>query len=133
MTPLAQGAHPLSSFADDAYDLNTYRTVPFICEGGWSSFDEIFPDLLNPHYTIAPHLKSLYHSMAVMAGNFTTLLWNKLFDTFEEQLHIPPQIAIPYLKQMCHNLQHKQVNAQTGRRPPDDSEQPCGSHRRPVS
>ena len=52
--------------------------------------------------------------MAVMAGNFTTLLWNKLFDTFEEQLNLPPQIAIPYLKQICHNLQHQQVNAQTG-------------------
>ena len=114
LTPLAQGVHPLSSFADEAYDLDTYRTIPFICEGGRSSFAEIFPDLPNPHYTIAPHLKPLYHSMAVMAGNFTTLLWNKLFDTFEEQLHLPPQIAIPYLKQICHNLQHQQVNAQAG-------------------
>ena len=98
VTPHARGMHPLSSFATDLYDLGTYQAIPFVCDEGAPGFVDVFPDLPNPHYTLAAELKPLYHSMAVLAGNFTTVLWHKLFDTFEERLQMPNEVAKPYLE-----------------------------------
>lgn len=114
VTPLARGMHPLSTFATDLYDLETYRTIPFVCEEGMPAFEEVFPALPNPHYTLPSQLKPLYHTLAVMAGNFTTLLWTKLFTTFEERLELPRGIAVPYLRQIAANLEREPVTAATG-------------------
>lgn len=114
VTPLARGMHPLSSFTIDLYDLDTYRAIPFVCDEGVPSFTDVFPDLPNPHYTIAAELKPLYHSMAVLAGNFTTMLWNKLFDTFEERFRMPREVSVPYLRQIAANLERAPATAQTG-------------------
>jgi predicted short-subunit dehydrogenase-like oxidoreductase (DUF2520 family) len=114
VTPLARGMHPLSSFAADLYDLGTYQAIPFVCDEGAPGFGDVFPELSNPHYTIAGELKPLYHCMAVLAGNFTTVLWNKLFDTFEERLQLPKEVATPYLRQIASNLEHAPTTAQTG-------------------
>ena len=114
VTALAQGMHPLSTFTIDLYDLDTYQAIPFVCDEGAPSFSDVFPELPNPHYTIASELKPLYHSMAVLAGNFTTALWNKLFDTFEERLQLPKEVATPYLRQIVSNLEHAPTTAQTG-------------------
>ncbi|MCZ6916946.1 MAG: DUF2520 domain-containing protein [Gemmatimonadetes bacterium] len=113
-TPHAQSMHPLSTFAGELYSLSTYATIPFVCEEGPHTFDEIFPELPNPHYTIAQELRPLYHSLAVLAGNCTTVLWSKLFDTFEERLALPRNIAVPYLKQVALNLELAPTNAATG-------------------
>jgi predicted short-subunit dehydrogenase-like oxidoreductase (DUF2520 family) len=106
--------HPLSTFASDLYDLETYRTIPFVCEEGTPGFADVFPTLPNPHYTLPAELKPLYHSLAVLAGNFTTLLWTKLFTTFEERLELPREVAVPYLRQIAANLERAPWSAPTG-------------------
>lgn len=110
----AQGMHPLSTFAADLYALSTYETIPFICEDGPNRFDDLFPALPNPHYCIATELRPLYHSLAVMAGNFTTMLWTKLFDSFEDRLGLPRAVAVPYLKQVALNIELAPADAATG-------------------
>ncbi len=113
-TAHAQGMHPLSTFAGDLYPLSTYVTIPFVCEEGPHLFDGLFPELPNPHYRIATELRPLYHSLAVMGGNFTAILWNKLFDTFEQRLGLPRTVAVPYLKQVALNLELAPADAATG-------------------
>ena len=57
---------------------------------------------------------ALYHALCVLAGNGSTLLWQKLFHDFESRLGIPPQVAFPYLQQVAGNLQHGPGHALTG-------------------
>ncbi|MGZ3698213.1 MAG: hypothetical protein ACXWP5_08765, partial [Bdellovibrionota bacterium] len=89
VTELAVGFHPLMTFGPELYDLETYRSIPFICEAKQGSFQEFFPRLQNPHHLIQPELKSLYHSLCVMSGNFTTILWQKFFHDLEHRLGLP--------------------------------------------
>ena len=63
VTPLAKGMHPLSSFATDLYELNTYQAIPFVCDEGVPGFLDVFPGLPNPHYTLAVELKPLYRQV----------------------------------------------------------------------
>ena len=114
VTPLAKGMHPLTTFGANLYDRRTYESIPFVCEDGDPRFEDMFPTLANPRYTLAADLKPLYHGLAVMAGNFTMLLWNKLFQTFEEQLRLPPSVAVPYLRQVAANLENAPGTAPTG-------------------
>jgi predicted short-subunit dehydrogenase-like oxidoreductase (DUF2520 family) len=104
-TPLAEGAHPLMLFGDEPYDRATYRRVPFVCERGRRQFPELFPELGNPHVAIDPALKPLYHAVIAMAGNFTTLLWQKLFATAGDRLGVDRRLLYPYLEQVVHNLE----------------------------
>jgi hypothetical protein len=110
----AQGFHPLMSFAQDLYDLATYESIPFVYEPKPHGFEEIFPELKNPHYAIDPEHKPLYHALCVMGGNFTVLLWQKLFIEFQSKLGLPWQAAIPYLKQVAKNLAQNPDAALTG-------------------
>ena len=49
-----------------------------------------------------------------MSGNFTTLLWSKLFKELSNKLHIPQRAAYPYLQAICHNLITDHTAALTG-------------------
>lgn len=109
----ALGAHPLMTFGTDLYDLRTYERIPFILERGSLSFSELFPNLNNPSYYIDPEQKALYHALCVF-GNFTTLLWQKLFKDFETNFEIPRNAAIPYLEKVCENLSKQPFSALTG-------------------
>jgi predicted short-subunit dehydrogenase-like oxidoreductase (DUF2520 family) len=113
-TPLAAGMHPLCTFGPEPYDLDTYRDIPFICEAGGPAFDTVFPELPNPHFAIDPDRKPLYHALAVLGGNFTTILWTKLFDGFERGLGLPRAVALPYLKRVVANLADAPDAALTG-------------------
>lgn len=103
-TAAAAGMHPLCTFGPTTYDLDTYRDIPFVCEAGGPRFSDVFPELPNPHYAIDPDRKPLYHALAVLAGNFTTVLWTKLFDVFERDLGLPRAVALPYLARVAANL-----------------------------
>lgn len=120
VTPLAHSAHPLMTFSHDLYPLETYQKVPFILEQGRSSFAELFPQLPNLHFAIPPQLKSLYHSLCVLSGNFTTILWQKFFAELENTFQVPAQVAYPYLQQIAMNLQLNPKAALTGPLARDD-------------
>lgn len=114
VTSLAIGVHPLMTFGPETYDLSTYEAIPFILEEGEITFAELFPGLSNPHYTLPKDLKPLYHALCVMSGNFTTILWQKLFRDFQERLDLPPDVALPYLRQVTANLHSLPTQALTG-------------------
>jgi predicted short-subunit dehydrogenase-like oxidoreductase (DUF2520 family) len=114
VTPLAHGTHPLMTFSNELYDLETYRQMAFISEQGGPEFKLLFPHLNNPHFVIPPAMKAFYHSLCVLSGNFTCLLWQKLFTELEHRLKIPKEAAYPYLKQIAGNLSAYPDQALTG-------------------
>lgn len=97
------GLHPLMTFGPDPYDLETYRSIPFVTESGSLGFRDVFPALPNPSWAIESGLKPLYHALCVMAGNFPALLWNKAYREFEDTLGLPREILGPYLAQTLEN------------------------------
>ncbi len=103
-TGLAVGAHPLMTFAPGRYDLATYRRVPFVCDREGPPFGQLFPRLPNPHFQIDRDKKALYHALCVMGGNFSTLLWRKVADTFARELKLPPEVLHPYMEQILQNV-----------------------------
>jgi len=111
--PGVAGVHPLMTFANEPYDLQTYRSVPFMLEAGLV-FEELFPDLSNPHFAINIEDKARYHAMCVMAGNFSQLLWKGVSDRFEQQFDLPANSLHPYLAQLVSNFIQAPGNALTG-------------------
>jgi len=104
-TPLASVFHPLMTFGDGLYEHAVYRQMTFVGERGGPPFSEIFPDLANPHFEIDPADRPLYHALCAMAGNFTTMLWQRAFDLFEQRLELPRTALFPYLDRVADNLQ----------------------------
>jgi 2-dehydropantoate 2-reductase len=114
VTPKAAGAHPLMTFGPDLYLLEVYRTIPFVLEAGGPAFDAILPGLPNPAFAIPAAERPYYHALCVMAGNFSTILWSKLFEEFQVRLNLPPGAAHPYLAQVAANLMRDPGRALTG-------------------
>ena len=109
------GVHPLMTFTDSLYDLKTYQNIPFICEeSSTSSFIELFPNLSNRHFSISKDQKGLYHALCVLAGNFTTILWEKAFKDFSEKLNLPNDILYPFMNQIISNLKFDNIKKITG-------------------
>lgn len=100
----AEGAHPLASFSEELFDLEFYKSVPFITEKGRKTFNQLFPSLPNPSFTIPKEKKELYHTWCSMAGNFTTILWQNYFQFLENELSIPRSYAQKYIYSITHNL-----------------------------
>ena len=111
--PGIAGAHPLMTFADDMYELETYRSVPFILEAG-HLFEELFPGLPNPHFVINVEDKARYHAMCVMAGNFSQVLWKGISGRFEQQLDLAAGSLQPYLSRVAGNFIEAPETALTG-------------------
>lgn len=108
------GLHPLMTFGPELYDLGTYQSIPFVGERGGAPFDEIFPGLENSSFAVDPELKPLYHSLCVLAGNFTTLTWIKAMDDFEAKLDLPRKILRPFLERTAANTLNQGAAALTG-------------------
>ncbi|QEN04518.1 DUF2520 domain-containing protein [Thiospirochaeta perfilievii] len=108
------GFHPLMTFGEDLYSLESYREIPFIGCETIEKFREIFPELKNCYYTIDKSQKELYHALCVIGGNFTTILWQKVIDGFTDDLKLPKKVLNPYLNQVCTNIMTDHVNALTG-------------------
>ena len=112
--PGVVGLHPLMTFSDKLYSLDFYKKIPFISEKGNETFKEIFPQLENPTHEIDPEMKPLYHSLCVMGGNFTTLLWKKLLESFKEKFDFNPDLVFPYLDKITENIKEDYKTALTG-------------------
>lgn len=106
-----RGYHPLMTFGRELYDLETYRSIAFVGDPG---FADVFPRLKNAHHVIDPEMRPLYHSLCVMSGNFTVLLWQKLFSDLAGKLGVPPTAAVPYLRRIFGNIEKDPLNALTG-------------------
>lgn len=108
------GAHPLMTFSDKLYDLATYQTIPFIIDHNTPSFDMLLPGLPNDHARLNTQLKAKYHALCVLSGNFSCMLWQKMFSSFEQEFNLPSSLAHPYLKQQIQNLMQDAKSALTG-------------------
>lgn len=112
--PNVQGAHPLMTFTHQLYDLATYQSVPFILTEDAPILAELLPHLPNQAQVIPAALKTYYHAMCVISGNFTCLVWQKMFQSFTDTLNIPPKTAEPYFKQIMKNILSSPNNCLTG-------------------
>lgn len=99
----AHGFHPLMTFGPGAYDLEFYRSIPFVSEHGGARFNELFPGLRNPSWPIHRDDKPLYHALCVLAGNSTSILWAKAMEDFESRLGLPRDILRPFLQKTAAN------------------------------
>jgi 2-dehydropantoate 2-reductase len=104
VTPAAEGAHPLMTFGPTLYDLAEYRAIPFVLDAGGTPFAELLPGLPNPSFMIPAADRPYYHALCVMAGNFSTMLWLKLFDELQGRFGIPASAAHPYLARVAANV-----------------------------
>ncbi|NKB47180.1 MAG: DUF2520 domain-containing protein [Legionellales bacterium] len=114
LSDTAVGIHPLMSFGASLYDLAMYQRIPFILEQDQQDFAILLPGLPNPHFVIPRAKKAYYHSLCVMANNFTTLLWQKFFYALEHELQIPAHYVTDYLQQTFNNLASDPRHALTG-------------------
>jgi hypothetical protein len=108
------GAHPLMTFSRDLYHLEQYQSIPFIVDHDAPSFADLLPGLPNPHMQLHKSLKPKYHALCVLSGNFSCMLWQKLFNTLEDEFHIPKTFAFSYLNQQMNNLLTNSITAMTG-------------------
>ncbi len=116
------GLHPLMSFTEELYSLDQYRSIPFVIDDKGIRFHDLFPSLRNPSYQIERKDKNLYHALSVMAGNFSVILWQKLFSDFSGKLGLPKAAALPYMNSIFQNLTINPETALTGPLVRDDHE-----------
>jgi len=112
-TPLATSMHPLYTFGPDLYPANVYPRIPFVCDDDGPEFADVFPDLENPNWRIAPDDRPRYHAACVMGGNFTTLLWTHAMEIFRD-VGLPSEVALPFLERTCANVAEHGGQALTG-------------------
>ena len=108
------GAHPLMTFSKHLYGLSQYQSIPFVVDHNAPSFAALLPGLSNPHVRLNTALKAKYHALCVLSGNFSCMLWQKLFNHLVNEFNIPAEIAHPYLLQQMQNLLREPENALTG-------------------
>lgn len=104
-------AHPLMSFHQNLYDLDLYKTVPFILEAGLENSLDFLP---NDFYTIPSEMKTYYHMLCALSGNLTCILWKKFFNELGSRFHLPQSVGEPYLKQIMRNIIQNPETALTG-------------------
>jgi 2-dehydropantoate 2-reductase len=103
-SPLAIGAHPLFSFAGTFYERELYERIPFVIDQGCPPLASLIPGLPNPSFFIDPERRERYHALCVLAGNFTTLLWRKLFFELDAELGMPREQVLPYFESIARGL-----------------------------
>ncbi len=101
-TPLAVGCHPLMTFGQSLYDLDTYQKIPFVIDEG-VVFDSLFPLFKNTVHSISSDHKAIYHAYCVMAGNFSQMLW-KAISAELPSIDLPSDIMTQYLYQNTQNF-----------------------------
>lgn len=108
------GFHPLMTFGNNLYTLEEYRNIPFIGSEKTNQFYNIFPNLKNAYYKIDKNLKGYYHALCVISGNFSSILWSKVFKSFKEDLALPEEVLFPYLQKTFNNILENPKNSLTG-------------------
>jgi predicted short-subunit dehydrogenase-like oxidoreductase (DUF2520 family) len=114
VTRKAYGAHPLMTFGPELYTLEKYLAIPFVVDEKAPLFSDLLPGLHNPNVRLSEKQKAKYHALCVMAGNFSCILWQKLFTGLGQEFGIPPHTADMYLRQQTENLLTNYQGALTG-------------------
>lgn len=112
--PNIYSTHPLMTFSHSLYNLENYLQIPFILEENGPNLTDLLPGINNPYYKIPSSLKSYYHALCVLSGNFSCILWQKFYHEIDKRFHLPREIIFPYLKQTMSNLIDSPQGALTG-------------------
>jgi 2-dehydropantoate 2-reductase len=110
----AYGCHPLMTFGMNLYERQHYQSIPFILDHDTPDLSILLPGLPNPQARLHKSLKSKYHALCVMSGNFSCLLWQHFFKCLENEFNLPSSIVFPYLQQQTQNLLLESQSALTG-------------------
>ena len=103
-TPLAIGAHPLMTFAQEPYNEEIYKQIHFVIDSK-HPFKEVLYGFPNSHSTISPSQKAKYHALCVISGNFSSILWQVVFKEMKS-FGISKSHLLPYLQQTFTNIAH---------------------------
>ena len=114
VSKLAIGAHPLMTVSESFFTLEEYKAICFIVENNAPTFDILLPGLPNQNYPIATDNKAYYHALCVLSGNFSCMLWQKLFTELREHFNFPEKVARSYLNNHTFNLLMNYKTALTG-------------------
>jgi 2-dehydropantoate 2-reductase len=109
----ALGFHPLMTFGFNLFPLERYNQIAFVGTTTSNTFNELFPSLKNPYFQISKEHKNLYHSLCVLSGNGTTLLWELIREKMNT-IDLPSEILNPYMEQVFFNLINKDLGRMTG-------------------
>lgn len=97
-------SHPLMTFGTDLYKHSVYPTVPFgIAEDG-PPLSELLPGLPNPSFVLSEANRVLYHTLCVVGGNFSAMLWQQFFDGMQTSMGIDRKYLLPFMKQVSSNV-----------------------------
>ncbi|TNF66973.1 MAG: DUF2520 domain-containing protein [Gammaproteobacteria bacterium] len=110
----AYTTHPLQTFSKSLYTPECYLDIPFAIESEGPKFSQLLPGIPNRFFKIKRKDKAYYHALGAIANNYTTLLWQKYFNTLKSHFNIDPIMAIPLLEQTLINLKNDYQNALTG-------------------
>lgn len=105
-------AHPLMTFSEELYPVETYRKMHFTLTGA-SSLSEALPGLQNSFSILRAEDKALYHALCVSGGNFVTLLIAEMVQGLTK-LQIPKEAVATYSKQILDNALTQSTTALTG-------------------
>lgn len=94
--------HPLMTFGPMLYSLERYRSIPLVTTSS-KSLTELIPGLENPFYRIDADFKKKYHALCVLAGNFTTILWQKFIQELKAQ-DLPSELGRVFAEQTVKNV-----------------------------
>ncbi|HLB43222.1 MAG TPA: DUF2520 domain-containing protein [Gammaproteobacteria bacterium] len=108
------GTHPLMTFSTKLYQPELYQSIPFIIDHNALEFEDLLPGISNQHVRLHTSLKAKYHALCVLSGNFSCVLWKKLFDGLTNEFNISHSLAYPYLLQQMKNLIDDPSSAMTG-------------------
>lgn len=107
------GFHPLMTFAESLYEIDQYRKIYFTGTSEEALFRQVFPRIQNPYQQITEENKSLYHSLCVLGGNGTTLLWDLVEREFSK-LGLSHEAIEPYFRQVAFNIENNLEGRWTG-------------------
>jgi 2-dehydropantoate 2-reductase len=107
-------AHPMMTFADELYDLETYRAISFTTASDLKLIETtLLFDLQNIVSKISPDEKARYHALCVLGAAGTGSLWS-LLEKEWQSMGMPPSAWKPYQAQIFANLISQGSRAITG-------------------
>lgn len=112
--PELHSVHPLMSFSHELYPDSFYLEDGF----GFVTTSSLSKNRLIPGFPqnlsfIRPDQKAFYHSLCVLAGNCSVLLWQKFFDEMQK-MNLPQDTLMSYFRQVSRNIQTSPLTALTG-------------------